>query len=87
MAGQHVCLLCGAAIEPTDVDPLTAVITAAPSADERSAERPRGARRPATTWWRRPPGQYWLHAACLRQAAHPTVPLPFLDVAESGAPD
>ncbi|HEX2063687.1 MAG TPA: hypothetical protein VHE80_04615, partial [Acidimicrobiales bacterium] len=29
-------------------------------------------------WWRRPPDRYWMHAACLRRSAHPSVTLQFL---------
>lgn len=75
------CLFCGEPIEPTAVDPCSAVLTAAPRAGEPEPARGRGAR---AKWWRRPPGVYWMHAACLRRAAHPSVALAFLDLAEGG---
>jgi hypothetical protein len=77
MPDNHVCLFCGESIERTKVDPCTAVFAVSPPEEP---ERTRGARKPS--WWKRPPGQYWLHGACLRRATHPSVPLHFLDLAE-----
>ena len=76
---RHPCLFCGEPIEPTEIDPCTAVFAASGREDPLEAKR-RGSR--SSPWWRRPPGQYWVHAACLRSAAHPTVPLYFLDLTE-----
>ncbi len=77
-AERHVCLFCGQPIAPSAVDPCSAVLSAAlPDGPEAA----RGHRK-QSAWWRRPPGQYWMHADCLRGVAHPSVPLHFLDVAE-----
>lgn len=79
MPDNHVCLFCGGSIEQTKLDPCSAVLAA--SWRDQGFDKTRGARR-SSAWWRRPPGQYWMHAACLRRAAHPSVPLHFLDLAE-----
>jgi hypothetical protein len=80
---RHTCLFCGEPIAPDGVDPLTAVIAAAPRArsDPDAAARPER-RRPGARWWEQPPGQYWMHAACLRRHAHPSTALQFLDIVE-----
>lgn len=82
MAGDDpTCLLCGEPIARSAVDPCSAVLSA--RRPDRAPGEPGGRRhRSAAAWWRRPPGQYWMHAACLRRAAHPSVPLRFLDAAE-----
>jgi hypothetical protein len=80
MPDNHICLFCGESIERTKVDPCTAVF-AASSPDEGFDETRRA--RKSSSWWKRPLGQYWVHAACLRGAVHPSVPLQFLDLAES----
>lgn len=79
MPDLHVCLFCGEPIEPTAVDPCSAVISVA--ARGEPADQGRAGRR-SPQRWRRPPGQYWMHAACLRSVTHPSVPLQFLDLAE-----
>jgi hypothetical protein len=75
-----MCLVCGESIEQTRVAPCSAV-PAASWRDQENLKPPGG--KTQTRWWRRPPGQYWMHAACLRIAAHPSVPLQFLDRAAS----
>jgi len=80
----HTCLFCGEPIAPDGVDPLTAVISAAPRAGsdpDAAADRPKR-RRPGPRWWEQPPGQYRMHAACLRRHAHPSTALQFLDIVE-----
>jgi hypothetical protein len=84
MVEDHVCLFCGGTVARTGNDPCSAVLSVAePGEPDEAAVDRGGRRRPA--WWRRPPGQYWMHASCLRAAAHPSVPLHFLDVAGDGA--
>ena len=81
---SHVCLLCGRPVQARGVEPLSAVLSVAAheaSAPDPTPGRPRR-RRPGLRWWERPPGQYWLHVACLREHAHPSVPLQFLDIVE-----
>jgi hypothetical protein len=82
--GLHRCLFCGEPVAPDGVDPLTAVISVAPrsgSDPEAAADRP-ARRRPGPRWWQQPPGQYWMHSACLRRHAHASTRLEFLDITE-----
>jgi hypothetical protein len=62
----YMCLFCGGAIEPTATDPCSGVFTTAWSESDFEKET----------------AQYWFHAGCLRQIAHPRVPLYFLDLAD-----
>jgi hypothetical protein len=80
-SSQHSCLFCGQPIEPRGLDPLTAVVSVAvpPEPDAATAADRVRRRRPGPRWWRRPPGQYWMHESCLRQHAHPSVQLQFLE--------
>ena len=82
MAEALTCLFCGEAIERTAVDPCSAVIAPSLPTQPRSPGDDAPARVIGATWQQRPPGQFWLHAACLRRVAHPSVPLHFLDMAE-----
>ena len=63
MSENYVCLFCGKAIERVFPDPCAAVLTATWQVTGFESET----------------GQYWFHAACLRQHADPSVPLYFLD--------
>jgi hypothetical protein len=84
MRPSHFCLFCGEAIEPSNLDPCSAVISASsPDGADNAGRRPKR----SPSWWKRPPGQYWMHSACLRNAAHPSVPLHFLDSAEGDRQD
>jgi hypothetical protein len=61
-----VCMFCGNSIEETPVDPCAGLFVAAWS-ENAFEERA---------------GQYWFHAACVQQHAHPSIPLYFLDLAD-----
>jgi hypothetical protein len=59
-------MFCAESIVPTAVDPCSAVFAA----------------RWLDSAFKNKTGQYWFHAACLRQRAHPSIPLYFIHAAE-----
>jgi hypothetical protein len=62
----YMCMFCGEAIEPTETDPCSCVLSTAWSETDVEKET----------------AQYWFHARCLRQRVHPRVPLYFLDFSD-----